>query len=118
VALAGPAAQAHHAAAVQFDVEKVLTFDAVIEKVEWINPHSYAQVVRTNPQGVKEKWAIEMAGTNAMRRGGVTNKDMFKVGESYKFEVNPARNGATSGLISSVTFPDGRIFRLGAYAQR
>ena len=115
LAAGGGSAQAHHAASLQYDVEKQVTFDLVLTKVEWINPHSYLQGVRT-VDGMPENWAIETAGTAAMHRMGLSNKDMFKVGSSYKVTVNPSRNGAKQALLTAVVFPDGRIFRLGAEA--
>ena len=39
----GPAGavDAHHAAAAQYDVEKVVQFKGVLTKVEWVNPHTH-----------------------------------------------------------------------------
>ena len=103
---------AHHAAASQYDVQKVVQFKGVLTKVEWVNPHTHMYFDVTGADGKKKNWAVEYAGVNQLRRVGLNNKQSLTVGATYSLAVNPARDGRSAGLINSMTFPDGRVFRL------
>ena len=110
-------ARAHHAAAAQYDVEKVVQFKGVLTKVEWVNPHTHMSFDVKGPDGKVTNWSIEFAGVAGMRRAGLANKQVLAVGQTYALAVNPARDGRKMGLINTMTFPDGRVFRLGAVVQ-
>lgn len=107
---------AHHAAAAQYDVEKVVQFKGVLTKVEWINPHTHMSFDVKGPDGKTTNWSIEFAGVAGLRRAGLANKQVLTVGQTYTLAVNPARDGRKMGLINTLTFPDGRVFRLGSVA--
>lgn len=111
------AVSAHHAAAAQYNVEKVVQLTGVLTKVEWVNPHTHMSFDVKGPDGKVTAWSIEFAGVSGMRRAGLANKQALSVGQTYKLVVNPARDGRSMGLINTMTFPDGRIFRLGTIAQ-
>ena len=113
-----PSANGHHAAAAQYDVDKVVEFKGVLVEVEWINPHTHMSFDVTGPGGKVTRWSIEFAGVSGMRRAGLANKQVLTVGKTYNVAVNPARDGRSMGLINTLTFPDGRVFRLGAFAER
>ena len=103
---------AHHAASSQYDVQKVVQFKGVLTKVEWVNPHTHMYFDVKDGAGKTKNWAVEYAGVNQLRRVGLNNKQSLTVGATYTLAVNPARDGRTAGLINSMTFPDGRVFRL------
>ncbi len=104
---------AHHSASSEFDVEKVVQFDGVLTKVEWINPHAEMHFDVKGPNGKTTSWEILFAGVNALRRAGLANKNALTIGAKYALTINPARDGRPAGIINSMTFPDGRVFRLG-----
>lgn len=106
------AVYAHHAAASQYDVQKAVQFKGVLTKVEWVNPHTHMYFDVKGADGKTSNWSVEYAGVNQLRRVGLNNKQSLTVGATYVLIVNPARDGRTAGLINSMTFPDGRVFRL------
>jgi hypothetical protein len=114
IALAAPAF-AHHAVNSQFDVTKNVTMTGVLTKVELINPHTYVYFDVKNPKGPGFiNWSIESGAPGALKRAGLSARDSLIAGETYKFTISPNRNGGHSGLMSSLTLPDGRFFAFGA----
>jgi hypothetical protein len=107
-------ALAHHAVNSQFDVTKNVAMEGVLTKVELINPHTYVYFDVKNKSGKVENWAVESGAPGVLRRAGLSARDSLVVGQSFKFVISPARNGSKSGLMSSLTLPDGRFFAFGA----
>ncbi len=110
--LIGAPISAHHSAATEFDVQKVVQFKGVLRKVEWVNPHAHMYFDVTGADGKTGRWSVEFAGVNQLRRAGLNNKQALTLGATYTLAVNPARDGRKAGIINSMTFPDGRVFRL------
>jgi hypothetical protein len=105
---------AHHAVNSQFDVTKNVALTGVLTKVELINPHSYLYFDVTGPNKKIVNYSIESGAPGALKRAGFSARDSLKVGDSYKFVICPSRDGSPTGLMSSITLPDGRSFRFGA----
>lgn len=106
---------AHHAAAAQYDVDKAVELKGVLTKVEWVNPHTHMSFDVKGPDGKVTNWSIEFAGVGGLVKAGLANKSMLSLGQTYTLLVSPARNGQSRGLINIMTFPDGRVFRLGFF---
>ena len=115
VALAGMAALmgavpalAHHSAAM-FDMEKTMTISGTVKEWQFMNPHSWLQVVSMDPQGKEEQWSFE----GASPAGGGTSpnaqlhKDTFKPGDKVTVETHPMKDGRHAGILGTVTFADG-----------
>lgn len=113
VAAASPAL-AHHAVNSQFDVTKNVAMEGVLTKVELINPHTYIYFDVKGKDGKVANWNIESGAPGTLKRAGLSARDSLILGQSYKFVISPARNGSNSGLMSSLTLPDGRFFAFGA----
>jgi hypothetical protein len=101
---------AHHAASAQYDVEKVIQFKGVLTKVEWVNPHAHMTFDVKGNDGKISAWSIEFFGVTGLRKMGLANKNVMTVGDTYALTVSPARDGGNTGLIQSLTFPDGRVY--------
>ena len=102
---------AHHSFAAEFDGSKTVTFDGVVTKVEWMNPHVYFYVDVKNPQtGKVENWGCEMGSPNGLTRQGWT-RSTLKVGMTVKVEGSQAKDGSTVANARNVTV-DGK--KLGA----
>ena len=101
--------QAHHAVQAQFDVGTIVEKKGVLFKVDWINPHTYMHF-EVNEEGKAKKYAIESLGILGLRRVGIDSKSAFKIGETFTFMINPARNGSDTGLLVTLLFPDGRRY--------
>ena len=72
-------ANAHHAFAANFDAEKPVRFEAVITKMEWINPHVWIHIDADMPDGSVEQWMIEAGSPNMLFRQGL-NKNSVQPG--------------------------------------
>lgn len=105
LAIASSASVAHHAVQAQFDVGKLSTFTGTLTKTELINPHPY---LHFDVKAIDKmtQWEIEAPALVALRRLGLIKR--LKVGETYKVEFAPARNGTPLGLIRSITLPSGK----------
>jgi hypothetical protein len=110
VSLALPT-QAHHAVNASVDITQHVNAEAVLKKIDWINPHTWLHFDVVQPDGsVVRNVAIESLGINAFRRVGFASKDAFAVGSVYKIEYYPNRNGTPGGYMTKMTFPDGRSY--------
>jgi hypothetical protein len=105
---------AHHAFAANFDANKPIRFEAVITKMEWINPHVWIHVDATMPDGSVEQWMIEAGSPNMLFRQGL-NKNSVTPGMEVIVEGYQARNGSRRANGRDLTLPDGRkLFLSGA----
>ncbi len=121
VVLAGAVAGAHHAVQAQFDVQKpAVTLAGTLKKTEWINPHAKLTITVKNEQtGQMEDWELQMAAAEQLRRAGfpLSVRGGIKPGDPLTVTAFVARNGSTTGLLRSITFPDGRTFTRGVYGE-
>lgn len=119
--LGGVAAEAHHAVQAQFDVHKpAVTLVGVLKKTEWINPHAKLHITVKNEQtGQMEDWELQMAAAQQLRRVGfpLSVRGGIKPGDPIIATAFVARDGSTTGLLRSITFPDGRTFTRGVYGE-
>ena len=111
-------AVAHHSVQAEFDMNKKLTLTGTVDKVEWINPHSYITIATKDSGGKEEHWAFEMAGPGALRKAGLSREDRggLKPGDTVTISGLAAKDGSTTGFLQAITFPDGRTFKFNADA--
>jgi len=98
---------AHHAISVEFDPGQRLTFQGVVTKVEWSNPHVYFYAEIKDRGGKPSNWAFEAAGPNQLGRLG-WNRNSLKIGDRVIVVGCPARGGAHVAAARSVVAADGR----------
>ena len=102
---------AHHSFAAEFDSAKTVTFDGVVTKVEWTNPHVYFWVdVKDAKTGKVANWGCEMGSPNGLTRQGWT-RNTLKVGMKITVEGSQAKDGSAIANARNVTV-DGK--KLGA----
>jgi hypothetical protein len=105
---------AHHAFAANFDANKPVRFEAVITKMEWINPHVWIHVDARMPDGSVEQWMIEAGSPSMLFRQGL-NKNSITAGMEVIVEGYQARNGSRRANGRDITLPDGtNLFLSGA----
>lgn len=107
-------ANAHHAFAANFDAEKPVRFEAIITKMEWINPHVWIHIDAQMPDGSVEQWMIEAGSPNMLFRQGL-NKNSVQAGMRVIVDGYQARNGSKRANGRDLTLPDGsKLFLSGA----
>jgi hypothetical protein len=108
VAILSAPAMAHHAVQGQFDVEKTVTADAVLTRIELVNPHPQVYFDVKDPKGAVKSWRVEAPAIAALRRMGLLR--ILKVGTAYKVEYSPARNGEPIALMRAIITADGKRY--------
>src|SRR5947209_8624907 len=109
--------QAHHAVQAQFDVTKNIILVGTLKKVDWQNPHAWFHFDVKNQDGSMTVWSVETIGPNGLRRLGISDRRLFKIGDSYKIDINPDRSGKNLGFVNSFSFPDGKFIKVGFPAE-
>ncbi|MBI4888425.1 MAG: hypothetical protein HY824_15120 [Acidobacteria bacterium] len=104
---------AHHSIQAQFDINKHITVNGTVAKVEFINPHSYLTVNVKDASGKITKWAFEMAAAGQLRAKGLSRADRggLKAGDEVSVLALAARDGSNSGLLQELKISDGREFK-------
>jgi len=106
-------AMAHHAVSVEFDPNRRVTFQGVVTKVEWENPHIYFYADIRDRDGQAANWAFEAAGPNQLARLG-WNRNTLKTGDRVVVVACPARGGARVASARSVGLADGHTLLAGS----
>jgi hypothetical protein len=102
---------AHHAINAQFDVTKLVAKEGVLTKLDNVNPHAYWHFDIKDADGRIEEWNIESVAPNALRAAGISMKNDIRIGQDYKFQIAPSRNGSNTGLLL-VLEVNGKTIRL------
>jgi Family of unknown function (DUF6152) len=105
---------AHHAVNSQFDITKNLPMTGVLTKYELINPHAYIHFLVKADDGTESEWSFETGAPIALKRAGLSAREVLKVGNTFKFVYSPSRDGSHTGLMTAITLPDGRLIAFGA----
>ena len=109
----GASVAAHHAFAAEFDPARPVHFKGVLQRIEWVNPHSWFHVDVKKPDGTVESWAIEAGTPNVLFRRGIT-RDTFKIGVEVIVDGYQAKNGSKRANGRDITTADGHKFFLGS----
>ena len=100
-------AVAHHSFAAEFDASKPVTVSGAVDKMDWVNPHSWIYVDVKETDGTVVTWRFEMGPPNALLRMG-WRKDSIPPGTAVKIEGYRAKSGEPVANAKTVTLPDGR----------
>ncbi len=111
VALAGllmaAGAAAHHAFSTEFDVNRPITLQGKVTKVELINPHSWIHISVVDDKGNTVEWMVEGGSPNALVRKGI-NKNSIPIGSELVIRGYGTRDGSNKAVGRDITFADGR----------
>ena len=104
---------AHHSFSAEFDIDKPVTLQGTLTRMEWINPHGWIYLDVKGPDGVIVNWAVETGSPTALLRRGLRQSDLPPgleiVVDGYQaLDGTPTANGIT------VRFLDGRNFFAGS----
>jgi hypothetical protein len=100
-------ANAHHAFATEFDVNRPVELKGKVTKVELINPHSWIHIEVLDERGNAVAWMIEGGSPNALVRRGVT-KASIPIGSELTVRGYGTRDGSNKAVGRDITFADGR----------
>ena len=105
--------RAHHNMSAAFDFNDRVSLTGTITKVDWRNPHIYLVLEVKRDGEPLEAWSIEGPSPSFFRTREISS-DEFKVaiGKMISAEASRARDGSKSGLIRTVTLPDGKVISL------
>jgi hypothetical protein len=100
---------AHHSSS-GYDMKKTETAQATIKEFRWSAPHSSAVFIIKGPKGQPQELFAHSATPSMFLKQGFKPKD-FKVGDKVEIAWHPTRSGAPAGILSSIKFADGRVFK-------
>ena len=103
--LSGGSAFAHHSFAA-FDMEKTATLSGSVKEFQWLNPHSWIQMMVADASGNAVEWSIEMSSPSGLSRQGWKPKTL-RPGDKITVIMHPLRDGRTGGSFVSGTLADG-----------
>lgn len=101
----GTQAQAHHAVAGVYDLNKEIVLEGTLTKLNFVNPHASLHLAVPNADGSSTEWILTTASIQTLTRQGI-NKSSIKPGESLKIVALPARNGNPAGFIRRLELGD------------
>ena len=105
---------AHHSFA-PFDLARNVTLKGTIKEVQFTNPHVWFQLLVPDDRGGQTEWSIEAGAPGMLLRTG-WKINSLKPGDAVTIVTHPARSGAPTGSLVSVTTSDGRTLGPGGGA--
>jgi hypothetical protein len=109
LAVAG-GASAHHSAAL-YDRARPIVLKGVVKDLQWMNPHSWIEVLGSANGGKPIDWTVEMEGPNVMQREG-WSRNSLTPGEKVTMRVMPLKDGRPGARLIEVTKSDGTVLYL------
>jgi hypothetical protein len=105
--LAATGALAHHSVVAEYDVDRPVSINGEIKRVEWQNPHIWYYVDVKDKDGVVSEWGVSGGAPGQLMRRGIS-KDVLQIGAVVSVEGFQARDGSKNMTGRRVTFSDGR----------
>src|SRR5262245_58770923 len=110
VMLLGNEALAHHNMTALFDFNDRVTLTGTLTKIDWRNPHTYLTVDVKNAKGATESWSAEGPSPSWFRIRDIGKTDFEgSLNKSLTLELSRARDKSLSGLLRTITMPNGRV---------
>jgi len=98
---------AHHSFAAEFDINKPVTLNGVVTRVEWANPHIWVYLEVKDDQGMVQPWQCEGGPPNTLTRNGWSMTSL-KPKDQVTIEGVLAKDGSKTCNARLVKLPDGR----------
>jgi len=107
----GRSISAHHSFAAEYDIDKRITLQGTVTKVDWVNPHVYIHFDAKDASGKVTTWALTTFSPGAVRRAGVTRAS-FGQGQQVTVVAYHAKDGSNLAFLRKMTFADGHSVEL------
>jgi len=104
---------AHHSFSAEFDIDKPITIQGTVVKMDWVNPHTWLYIDVKKADGTVEHWQVEGGAPGVLLRNGWT-KNTLAAGTRVIVDGHQAKDGAFRANSSSISFPDGRKLDTGS----
>ena len=111
-ALALSTAFGHHSFDAEFDAKKPVSFDGVVTKIEWINPHAYIYIDVTDKDGKVTNYAVEGGPVGMLRRWGIA-KNLLSTGDKIHLNGYASKDGSLRLAGRDFVLPDGTRKQMG-----
>jgi hypothetical protein len=98
---------AHHSFAAEYDSKQPVTIKGTVNRVDWVNPHSWVHVDVVDADGKTTTWQCETAPPNSLFRQGWT-RNSLKKGDAITVEGFRAKDSSATMSARSVLTADGK----------
>jgi hypothetical protein len=103
-------AWAHHNMSAIYDFNDRITMTGTLTKIDWRNPHIELIVDTKNGGAEVQSWALEGPSPSFFRARDINKSDVeAALNKSVTAEASRARDGSRSGLLRTMTLPDGKV---------
>lgn len=99
---------AHHSAAM-FDRSRKVTVKGTVVRFQYVQPHSWIDVMVVDESGKETLWAFEGGAPMQMKMVGLT-PDVLKVGDKITITGYPLRDGRTAASFVEAVLPNGKTY--------
>jgi hypothetical protein len=89
-----------------YDAQTSRKVDAVVKELQWTNPHSWLAINYTDERGAAREVDLELGSPAQLVRQGWRPKIVVP-GDKVKIDFHPHKDGAKTGLLVTVTLPNG-----------
>ena len=101
---AGASIRAHHSIAGIYDSRNPISFDAAVVSFQFVNPHPFVVVERTERGGQTQQWRLEMDNRFELSGIGVTAATFAK-GDRITVTGSPAHDGSRALYVRRLDRP-------------
>jgi hypothetical protein len=96
---------AHHSLTAEFDLDRPVTLEGTVARVEWMNPHAWIHV-----QTESGEWAVEVGSPSELIRRGWSRRDL-KQGDRITIQAILAKKIPRTANARSIVLATGkRVF--------
>ena len=107
--LAAASAPAHHNMSAIYDFNDKVTMTGTLSKIDWRNPH-IELIVQTKNGAELQTWALEGPSPGFFRERAINRTEVeAALQKTVTAEASRARDGSRSGLLRTMTLPDGKV---------
>lgn len=113
VLLAASAAGAHHNMSAAFNFDDRVTVSGPLTKIAWTNPHTNLFLDSKVGDTAGQTWSMEGPSPSFFRARDIARSEFENaLGKTVTAELSRARDGSHSGLIRTITLPEGKVISL------